>query len=208
MIRGSGSGLHWRTYPFINDAVPIENRDSLTGVYPKQWLTGDQLLAHTASDILLISIQDGSVRRVVASTATEQQPALSADGRWLAYVSDVTGINEIYVQAFPGGGERQTVSSGGGVDPVWSADGAELYYRRGNTIRAIPVRTGQQFQVLGPATELFSAPYDFTQTGNWTLGPNGRFLMIKADPSMTSRLQVVLNWFEELKGKNGARTTR
>ena len=208
MIRGSGSGLHWRTYPFIDDAVRVENGDSLTGVYPKQWLTGDQLLAHTASDILLISIQDGSVRRVVASTATEQQPALSSDGRWLAYVSDATGINEIYVQAFPGGGERQAVSNGGGVDPVWSSDSNELYFRRGKTILAAPVRTGQQFQVLGRPVELFNAPYDFTQTGNWTLGPNGRFLMIKADPTMTTRLHVVLNWFEELKTKDGARTSR
>jgi hypothetical protein len=64
---------------------------------------------------------------------------------------------------------------------------------------AVPVRTSPQFQILGPATELFAGPWDFTQTGNWTLGPGGRFLMIKGDPTTTTRLHVVLNWFEELR---------
>jgi serine/threonine-protein kinase len=139
------------------------------------------------------------MERHAATPATEQEPGLSPDGRWLAYQSDMSGSNEIYVQSFPDGGRRQTVSTGGGVDPVWSADGRELYYRRGNAIMAVPVRTGPQFQTLGPPVVLFTRPYDFTQTGNWTLGPGGKLLMIKGDPTTTTRFQVVLNWFEELR---------
>jgi serine/threonine-protein kinase len=206
MISGDGPGLDWRGYPFTGEAVRIVR--SVGPLYPKQWIAGNQILAYTGTDIVVVSIPDGTVRPIVATPFQEQESVLSPDGRWLAYQSDISGITEIYVQAFPGGGERQTISSGGGVDPVWSADGTELYYRRGNTIRAVPARTGQQFQVLGPATDLFSAPYDFTQTGNWTLGPGGRFLMIKADPTMTTRLHVVLNWFEELRAREGTSGAR
>jgi hypothetical protein len=170
-------------------------------VYPKQWLVGDLLLGYSEGDVVTLSVSDGSVRRLVATAATEQEPAVSPDGHWLAYQSDASGSNEVYVQPFPDGGGRQTVSTGGGVDPVWAADGTELYYRRGNSIWAVPVRTGSQFQLRGPPDLLFNGPYDFTQTGNWTRGPNGRFLIIKGDPTTTTRFQVVLNWFEELRAR-------
>ena len=81
-------------------------------------------------------------------------------------------------------------------------------FRRANSIMAVPVRTREQFQVLRPAVELFSGLYDFTQTGNWTLGPAGRFLMIKADPTTTTRFQVVLNWFRELTTRGAAAGSR
>jgi serine/threonine-protein kinase len=202
---GGGTGLGWRAFPFVSDPVRIEYRGT-AAIYPNQWLAGDQLLGYSAGDVVTLSVRDGSVRRLVATAAIEQEPAASPDGRWLAYQSDASGSNEIYVQAFSEGGERQVVSTRGGNDPVWSADGSELFYRRGNSIMAVPVRGGPRFQVLGPAVELFTRPYDFTQSGNWTLGPNGRFLMIKGDPATTTRFQVVLNWFEELKeNRSGSR---
>ena len=197
-IRGGGRGLGWRTFPFSSDPVEITTQGR-SGAFPKQWVAGDQLLGYSGGDVVSVSVRDGSLRRLVATPANEQEPALSPDGRWLAYQSDGSGTNEIYVQAFPDGGQREAVSAGGGVDPVWAADGSELYYRRGNTILAVPVRTGPRFQLMGAPTDLFTRPYDFTQTGNWTLGPGGRFLMIKADPTTTTRFQVVFNWFEEIR---------
>ena len=199
-IMGRGQGLGWRTFPFSGDPVGIDTRGR-RGTYPKQWVAGDQLLGYSRGDVVTVSVRDGSLRPLVATPATEQEPSLSPDGRWLAYQSDGSGTNEIYVQAYPEGGQREAVSTGGGVDPVWAADGSELYYRRGNTILAVPVRTGSRFQLMGAPTALFTRPYDFTQTGNWTLGPRGRFLMIKADPTTTTRFQVVFNWFEELRSK-------
>ena len=190
------SSLVWRAFPFSSEPVPIEY--SGVAFYPKQWTADDWLLGYDGKDIVAVSVRDGSARPLVATSANEREPALSPDERWLAYESDASGINEIYVQAYPDGGQRQTVSSGGGSDPLWAGDGSELYFRRGNSIMAVLVRTNPRFQVLGPAVELFSGPYDFTQTGNWTLGPGARFLMIKADPTTTTRFQVVLSWFTEL----------
>ncbi len=206
MITGGRLGLAWRTFPFTSDPVPIGF--VRPAVYPKQWTADDQLLGYDGRDVVAVSVRDGSVRPLVATPANEREPALSPDGRWLAYESDASGINEIHVQAYPGGGERQPVSRGGGFDPVWARDGSELHFRRGNSILAVAVRTGRQFQVLGPPVELFSGPYDFTQTGNWTLGPGARFLMIKADPTTTTRLQVVFNWFQELTARDRAAGSR
>jgi Tol biopolymer transport system component len=203
----AGSGLAWRAFPFTGAPVRI-NYQNPQSAYPKQWTDDNELLTYNLFDIVRISIRDGTVTPVVATAANEQEPVLSPDGRWLAYQSNMSGTNEVYVQSFPDGADRQIVSRGGGVDPRWSRDGTELYYRLGNTILAVPVRTGQRFQILGPGAELFTARYDFTQTGNWTLGPGGRFLMIKSDPGTTTRLHVVMNWFEELRHPDIARTSR
>ena len=193
--------LGWRSFPFTSEPVPIEYRGT-RAVYPKQWVTGDRLLGSSAGgDVVAVSVRDGSLQSVVATPSVEQEPALSPDGRWLSYQSDASGSTEIYVQSFTTAGQRQAVSKGGGFDPAWAPDGAALYYRRGNSIMAVPVRTGQQFQVIGPPEVLFTRAYDFTQTGNWTVTPSGRFLMIKGDPTTTTRFQVVLNWFAELRGK-------
>ncbi|HJR34889.1 MAG TPA: hypothetical protein VJ817_08085, partial [Gemmatimonadales bacterium] len=199
-LGGRALGLGWRSFPFSSDPVAIHN-PARAGTFPKQWVAGDQLLSYSGGDVVAVSVRDGSLRRLVATPAIEQEPALSPDGRWLAYQSDASGTNEIYVQAFPEGGQREAVSAGGGVDPAWAADGSELYYRRGNTILAVPVQTGPRFELKGTPTALFTRPYDFTQTGNWTMGPGGRFLMIKADPTTTTRFQVVFNWFEELRSR-------
>lgn len=93
------------------------------------------------------------------------------------------------------------MSASGGVDPAWAANGSELYFRRGDAILAVPVRTAGRFETLGPAVELFAGPFDFTQVTNWDVMPDGRFLMIRSNTPTTTRLQVVLNWFDELKGK-------
>ena len=73
----------------------------------------------------------GEVRNVVASEFIEFDPALSSNGRWLAYVSNRTGQDEIWVQGYPDGVPVR-VSSNGGYEPLWSADGRELFYRQGD----------------------------------------------------------------------------
>lgn len=90
----------------------------------------------TAFDIMtapMITGEDGLRRGspvpFLATRAMETTPVLSPDGRWLAYASNVSGVPEIYVQAFPGGGAAIRVSSGGGTTPRWSVTGRELLYR-------------------------------------------------------------------------------
>src|SRR5436190_5793209 len=93
---------------------------------------------------------------VVATPFTEMSPAFSPNGRWLAYASNETGANEIYVVPFPDAGTAKwAISAGGGTEPLWSHSGRELFYRdaSGNLV-AVPVNTSRTFSP-GRATKLF-----------------------------------------------------
>jgi Tol biopolymer transport system component len=68
----------------------------------------------------------GEATRFLLTPAAEWAPTLSADGHWLAYVSDESGRNEVYVQPYPGPGGRWLISTDGGTDPSWSPEGREL----------------------------------------------------------------------------------
>ena len=71
----------------------------------------------------------------------ERGGAFSPDGKSFAYVSDMSGRDEVYVEPFPGPGERVPISSDGGLQPVWSRDRRELFYRQGDALMAVPVAT-------------------------------------------------------------------
>ena len=170
------------------------------------WLRDGRLLGIQATysyqnprDIVAYAPGDSIAHVVVASEADDRDPAVSADEHWLAYSSNVTGTLEIYVRPFPGPGPSVRVSSGGGQEPHWSRSGAELFYRDGGAIVAVRISTSPTFRVVGQPETLFEAGHDFTQDRNWDVGPDDRFLMVRADPASGTSLRVVFNWFEEVR---------
>ena len=151
------------------------------------------------------SSDDTEPQPLVATEFVEQAPAISPDGRWIAYSSDQTGEAEIYVERFPELGERQQVSTGGGVAPLWSPNGREIYYRRGDAMIAVPVDQGPPLS-LGAPTVLFDGLVYQNPFGGrrYDISPDGtRFLMIKdeatADGAAPVNIRVVLNWTDELE---------
>ncbi len=137
----------------------------------------------------------------------EYVPRFSPDGRYVAYVSNESGQREVYVQPFPEGGRKVTVSSNGGTKVRWSRDGKELFYVEGQTLVAVSVSSGLSFSV-GSATRLFEhpglrpgrnyAPYDVSADGQ-------RFILAEpvaegADGPEPS-IRVVMNWFEEFRDR-------
>ena len=134
----------------------------------------------------------------------ELGPRLSPDGRWVAYVSDQSGENRIFMQPFPEGGRVIPISSGPGTEPVWSRDGRELFYRNGNAMIVVSVEPGPELTV-GTPTLLFEAPYlpDPLTLGsaNYDVSLDGQeFLMVTdAETSAPRQINVVLNWFTELE---------
>ena len=133
----------------------------------------------------------------------ETMPRFSPDGRYVAYASNESDQNEVYVQRFPGGGRKITVSISGGEQVRWSRNGKELFYVEGQMLIAVSVSTGSSFTV-GSATRLFEhatlknsiTPYDVSADGQ-------RFIV--AEPvggeAPEPSIRVVLNWYEEFRDR-------
>jgi hypothetical protein len=122
-------------------------------------------------------------------------PGEGGGPRWLAYVSDESGQNEVYMQSYPGGANRIPVSTGGGILPQWSHDGKELFYVTGDAVVAVPVRAdgtvGAPRRLFDRSTLLFNHRFH-----SYSVSPDGtRFLMMQRDPgSVPRQLNVIVNW--------------
>jgi Tol biopolymer transport system component len=136
------------------------------------------------------------------TAANETSGAISPDGQWIAYISDVSGRYEVYVERFPGHGGKRQVSTAGGTGPQWRADGRELYYHAPDgKLMAAQAPRGASFKV--GATE---ALFDFRASGNlsdpyYSVTRDGqRFLLsaiVETEPN--APLTVMVNWNAELK---------
>jgi Tol biopolymer transport system component len=145
---------------------------------------------------------------IVASPFTELHPGLSPDGRWIAYVSNESGINEVYVRPFPtAGGGRWQVSNGGGSAPRWSPNGRELFYMdaRGRLIAA-QVQSTPTFAIAG-LTPLFDASRFVVDVfhQSYEVTPDGRFFIF-ASPRQANGLRGpqlvwVDHWFSDLRAR-------
>ena len=138
----------------------------------------------------------------------ERGAAFSPDGRWLAYSSDESGRDEVYVQPYPGPGGKVPISTGGGRSPRWSAAGRELFYRNGNRMMAVAMETSPTLRAGIPRL-LFEGDFvpenDGSGVTNYDVAADGRFLMtrpVAAEPGSEAprpQFHIVLNWFEALK---------
>jgi len=153
----------------------------------------------TGWDLWLASVGDRQLKPLVQTVFTETQGALSPDGRRLAYTSDESGAFEVYVQAFPDGVGKQIVSSGGGAEPRWRADGRELFYISADRrLMAVPTTIGPTFDAEKPHTLFQTSVFDlaFPFTKRYDVTADGqRFVVQELTARHTgSALTVVLNW--------------
>jgi Tol biopolymer transport system component len=134
--------------------------------------------------------------RNCAAAFDHHSPALSPDGRWLAYVSDESGRAEVYVRPFPGPGGRAQLSIDGGTEPSWSPSGGEIFYRSGAVMMQARVRTQPTFAV-SDVRRLFTGSFATSAiTTNYDVGRDGRsFVMIRPDQASSQTVMVVLTWF-------------
>ncbi|MEO8563126.1 MAG: protein kinase, partial [bacterium] len=141
------------------------------------------------ADVVQFRMGDSSATPLVSSPADDRQPTLSGDGKWLAYTSNLSGANEVYVRPYPQTGPSVQASSRGGADPIWSRDGSELFYRSGSRIMSAAHHPLSASGAFGAPQVLFNGAFDFSQDRNWALSPDGSFIMIKADPTMGRQLR-------------------
>ena len=144
-----------------------ERETVLTGervMLPFSWTPDSQTLIFSerglgSGDIWTMS-RDGDRAPYLVSRFREGNPDLSPDGRWMAYNSDESGQPEVYVQRYPELGEKVTISTGGGMEPLWSPEGDELFYRNltGDRMMVVAVATEPTLRVARPEL-LFEGRY-------------------------------------------------
>jgi len=171
------------------------------------WLAGDKGVLFTAvgadtrSDIWRLDDLPGAEPRPLLRTvASEHSPEASPDGSWLAYVSDATGREEVFVQDLDGSGSPYKVSSDGGNDPHWRADGRELFYvSAGGRFHAVPTSLGETFTAGSPQF-LFSVPIDEFSNRQYDVTPDGRrFVVTLRKTTVDSPIVVVTGIAEEIE---------
>ncbi|MFI5165192.1 MAG: protein kinase [Thermoanaerobaculales bacterium] len=149
--------------------------------------------------ILLLDSDSRGVRAFSdKSAANETAPAFSPDGQWLAYVSDETGHDEVYVASIKNAARRMRVSADGGSEPVWRRDGSELFFRSGNRMMAAAVTLHPSMSV-SPARALFEGAFYTGEASRpaYDVSADGaRFLMVTGGEGewLSHELRVILGW--------------
>jgi serine/threonine-protein kinase len=168
------------------------------------------LAAEGATDVLALTLDEGSPpavstaapRPFVATAYRESWATFSPNGRFVAYTSNESGRDEVYVVPYPGPGGKSQVSLGGGTMPRWNRNGKELFYLSAGKLMNVEVDTSATFRVLTPRA-LFDTPPLVQNRGlSYDVSPDGtRFLMLKSGASaeQQTELRVVINWIDELE---------
>ncbi len=154
-------------------------------------------------EIWELPMPPGTPASLFPRTANERFARFSPDAKWVAYCSDESGTQEVYLRALPGGDRKTRVSAGGGTQPIWRRDGKELYYvGPDNRLMAVEIRFGQPLE-LGEPRALFEVRVRDTASDSWVLDavPDGqRFLVnTRLEGAPDPPLSVVLNWVSDLK---------
>ena len=206
--KSTADSLFWQPY---DGSSPMERlTTSEYGQRPGSWSSDGKTLAFvdihpdTGTDIAMLDVRSGRVTPFLNSQYEEWYPEFSPDGRWMAYTSDESNRQEVYVRPFPGPGMKQQVSIEGGSEPLWARNGKQLFYRRQDQVWVVDVRTDGGL-TTGKPRFLFEKPgynrsypirgYDLSLDGQ-------RFLMVRFEnrkPTPVTEMILVLNWFEELK---------
>lgn len=167
------------------------------------------LSAQSQSDLWTVPLPGPAEARQYLSKGLQLgHPALSPDGRWMAYDSDETGRVETFIQSFPDPARaRRQVSTGGGSEPIWTRGGRELVFRRGDSVMAVTVEPASG--EVGAPTTLFAGPYpdepNWSAPRSWDVTPDGQRFLLLRRPSGTVPRQVVVvtGWWQELRARMG-----
>jgi Tol biopolymer transport system component len=145
-------------------------------------------------DLWILTLPQRKAVPFLRTRFNEASGQFSPDARWIAYSSDETGKNEIYVQAFPGGGKKRQISLGGAAFPRWRRDGKEiLYVAPGGRLMSVEVKPGPVFEASAPRN-LFAAL--MASDGFYDVSADGERILINVAPAEQPAVPVSLvrNW--------------
>jgi len=180
--------------------------------YPTDWSADGQFITYTTVDdpetkwdiwiVPMNSDQNGIKSEPYPFLQTEffEGPAkFSPDGKWIAYSSDESGQDEVYVRPFPGPGGKWQISAGGGFEPYWREDGKEIFYEaNGKNIMAVSVKSNHDIFEVGAARRLFDLPSGADVRAVTRDGQ--RFILrVPVQDKTEQPLTLVANWDKELE---------
>ena len=210
-VRDEIQGIHWKRADLSGDVERLTTADEGTQHLPDSWSPDGQtlsfeMLTTTGRGVWTFSLDDRETAVFIDQpSAQEWGSAFSPDGKWLAYHSDETGLYDVYVQQYPTG-PKQQISFEQGRFPLWSHDGGQLFYRllpSLRTLKAVSISAEPAFNFTNPQT--FPLQGFVTDPGlrNFDITPDDeRFVMVLAPDQSevpSPQINIVLNWFEELK---------
>ena len=216
--RDGTMSIYWQPADGSGMAERLTTAEAGTNHWPASWSPDSLILSFMTEregdwDIWTLS-PDGEAESLYDIPETLQMgPEFSPDGKWLAYSSGAIGAQDIYVEPFPPTGARRRISQETGFWPLWSPDGSELFYRRtitsgDRTLKAVDVATEPNFAFRNEKTLPLEGFILGSRYRDYDITADGRqFLMVfpatQAESSEPPRPQIniVLNWFEELKAR-------
>ncbi len=217
-VIGSTSGLYWIAsdgsmrlpQPLLEEALAsaLSELANFGRINVNQWL-GETILidtctiAYSGCDMFALPVDGSDPRPLLATDDDEFMPAVSPNGRWLAYVSDVTGQNEIWARPYAADGPPVRVSVDGGLQPVWSHDGSELFYVQGSIVlRGEMMRADlpdPEELAFGRPELLFESPVLLAVDTSYDVLPDGRFVMLEPpEGDAEAPFTVIVNWIDTL----------
>ena len=172
-------------------------------VSPNSWSPDDRVLAiHSFRQGrfgFVATDDDSEPDWVDAQGAQMVHPKFSPDGRWVAYLSNVTGASEVWVRSYPDGSGARQVSVGGGAEPLWCTKCNELFFRNGNRWLASHVSLEPELS-LEPARLLFETEFIDTPGVSYDVSSDGpRLFVVKTvEPVSRNEVRVITNFFDLL----------
>jgi Tol biopolymer transport system component len=198
------------TIRFLNADGSGETRQPISGGYPtfdRDWtyIAFVRTDAETGRDICFMPLDGTSEAKPLLRThASEEDPALSPDGRWLAYTSNESGMEEVYLTRFPSGQGKWQVSSGVGVLPRWSTDGSRLYYVDAAAgIYDVQITTDPRVMLSQPQRTIDGGALGINAYQGFAISADGQSLIAirTGRAGGTSAIGVIENWFAEFKDR-------
>jgi len=200
--------MHLVSAPADGSSQPEVLYSSQYGMYPCSLSSDGKLLAFSGthltagSDIWVLPLEGIREPELIIGTEShEWAAAFSPDSRWISYVSDKDGKYQVYVQPYPAMDKAWQISDDFGEEPVWSADGKELFYRSGDRWMVVSISTEPEF-AAGTPRVLFEGLYFNAPGVSYDVAPDGQHFLVlqpEYDSSQVREIHVVTNWFEELK---------